>query len=99
MEPQNPTPAAIENLKELIAELDRIKDERRVTEHSRMAYLLANNAKVLIQHLEENEREVKGRPSEILAIHRIIQKYGDNGYLINQDIDKLIPLLRTVFSS
>ena len=42
--------------------------------------------------------EVKGRPSDILAIERIIVKYGDNGYLMNRDIDVLIPLLRTIFS-
>lgn len=39
------------------------------------------------------------KPSDIIAIQRIIEKYGDNGYLMNHDVDKLIPLLRILFTA
>ena len=75
MEPQNPTPAAIENLKELIAELDRFKKEGRMTEYPPMAYLLANNAKVLIQQLAACEKENTKMRDAFIRLDELTQSF------------------------
>ena len=58
---------------------------------------LIEENKALTVKLEASEKEVKGTPSDILSVHRILEKYSDNGYLMNHNVDRLIPLIRRIF--
>ena len=91
------TPSAMEKGMKI---LHYIEENDVITWHNladKHLYEVLKDYGALQAKLEASEKEVKGTPSDILSVHRILEMYSDNGYLNNHSVDRLIPLIRRIF--